>query len=86
MSSKKDRLEDIVQWTDLLFFPFATLCSIVLLRWVSFPLAITGSTVLSLFIFALFESRRRGLKRFVLAILGAALVVFVLAVIQYWLL
>lgn len=71
-------------WIDLLFLPSAAVCMIVLMRWVAFPIAVTASIVMNLLIFALFEPRKGGLKRFVLAILGGGLVTFLLAVILHW--
>lgn len=84
MQQPKDRRENGAHWIDFLFLPSATVCLIILLRWVSFPIALTASVVLNLLIFALFEPRKHGLKRFVLAIIAASLVAFLLGLIQHW--
>lgn len=74
-----------LHWTDVLFVPLAIVGSFVLMRWLPIPLAITASAVINLMLFALFEPRKPGLKRFVLAIVIAALITFILAAIRYWL-
>lgn len=74
-----------LHWTDVLFVPFAIVGSFALARWLALPLAITASLVISLLIFSVFERRKRSFKRFILGVVTAATITFILAAIRYWL-
>jgi len=84
-STHQNRHHSYIQWSDVLFIPSAFVGSYLLTRWISLPFAITASVVLNLLIFALFEPRRDGLKKFILAIAAAAIVTFFLAMVLRWL-
>jgi hypothetical protein len=81
MEHRRGRSDKSIEWTDILFIPSSLALAFVFVRWLSWPLAMTISVVLNLLIFAMFEPKVPGVKRFVLAIITAAIITFVLAML-----
>ena len=78
------RRNDHIGWTDVLFIPGALVLSYVLGRWLPRAVAITLSAVLLLLIFSLFEPRERSIKRLILPILVAAIIIYTLTALFNW--
>lgn len=73
-----------IDGTDILFFPVAFASTYILRRWISPALAAALSGVVVLLIIALFASRERSLKRFILPILLTGLIIYALGAVFNW--